>query len=89
MLACSMFISVPALQDEKTVELKDENLMGKLDPKEFFMSETFADVVVECEGETFPAHRIVLAGNFELFALLCLVGFDGTFCIHATGILIS
>ena len=48
---------------EKSVELKDENLMGKLDLKGFFMSDTFADVKIECQGEMFPAHRIVLSGK--------------------------
>ena len=40
-----------------------ENLLGKMAPNEFFKSETFSDVVVECEGQTFPAHRIILAGT--------------------------
>ena len=49
--------------DEKTAELKDKQLLGKLDPKDFFMSETFSDVVVECQGKEFRAHRIILAGT--------------------------
>ena len=57
------FYSVPALMDEKAAELKDEQLLGKLDPKDFFMSETFSDVVVECKGKEFRAHRIILAGT--------------------------
>ena len=45
--------------------MKDENLLGKMVPTEFFKSETFSDVVVECEGQTFPAHRIILAGKIN------------------------
>ena len=65
-----MHFLVPAFKDEKTIQLKDKNLLGKLDPKDFFMSETFSDVVVECQGDTYPAHRIILAGEL-IFAVFC------------------
>ena len=48
------------------IEPKDTNMLGKLDTQEFLMSETFSDITIECQGETFPAHRIVIAGKNEL-----------------------
>ena len=46
--------------------LKEEYLLGKVDSKDFFMSETFSDVVIECEGANFPIHRLILAGALFL-----------------------
>ena len=59
--------SVPEWKDDGAIELKDDNLLGKLDSNDFFKSETFSDVLVECQGEKFPAHRIILAGKFVEF----------------------
>ena len=61
-----MGFPVPLLKDERTVKLKEEYLLGKVDSKDFFMSETFSDVVIDCEEATFPAHRLILAGALFL-----------------------
>ena len=44
-------------------QAEPENLLAKLHFQEYFKSDAFSDVVVECEGQTFPAHRVILAGQ--------------------------
>ncbi|CAL8138070.1 unnamed protein product [Orchesella dallaii] len=39
----------------------------RIDCSPFFMSDQFSDVVLECEGQTFPAHRFLLACRSPVF----------------------
>ncbi|CAG7786946.1 unnamed protein product [Allacma fusca] len=43
---------------------------GYLDTKSLFLSEDYSDVTIECSGETFPVHRLVLAGKSDYFAAM-------------------
>ena len=55
--------SASIVKDEQRVEYKDVSLLGKLDSKKFFSSKTIFDVTFACQGEIFPANRIILAGT--------------------------
>lgn len=45
-----------------------------VDCSEFFLSDYLSDVVIECKGKTFPAHRFILSCRSSVFNRMFRIG---------------